>query len=115
MRVRVNAWYNSFIATQQTPVMSFWNITDNVHEIWSQVTTSTTAGDMTQQLVGTVVLTSGKFYTIRIGATNYSLKGFGCIIDEILEISSNTFTYSNSGVAPLSVINTGTGNSALGV
>jgi hypothetical protein len=38
MRVRVNAWYNSFIATQQTPVMSFWNITDSVHEIWSQNT-----------------------------------------------------------------------------
>jgi hypothetical protein len=51
---------------------------------------------MSQQLVGTCVLTSGKFYTLQIGTTNYNLKGFGLVIEEIVEFNQNTFTFSGS-------------------
>lgn len=115
MRVWVNGWYNSFIATQQIPQFSFWNLTDSLSEIWSTITTATSSSDMSQQIVGTCVLTAGKSYTIIIGSTVYDIKSFGLVLEEITEIASNTFTYSNSDTAPLTVINTNTGNSALGV
>lgn len=70
---------------------------------------------MSQQLVGTCVLTSGKFYTLQIGTTNYNLKGFGLVIEEIVEFNQNTFTFSGSDTQTVTCWNTGTGNAALGV
>jgi hypothetical protein len=70
---------------------------------------------MSQQLVGTCVLTSGKFYTLQIGTTNYNLKGFGCVIEEIVEFNQNTFTFSGSDTQTVTCRNTGTGNAAIGV
>lgn len=110
MKVRVSAYFNVYSSGSSfSSQYSFWNITDSYSEIWSAVTCN--AGqNYDGSFEGIVTLNPLKQYSIDFGNgttfVNQQIRSFSLVIEEIVDTSSDQFTFSDVSNRSLKVVNT---------
>lgn len=116
-KYKINAFFNLYSgAVAYSPQFSLWNITDSVSIIWS-ASTINAGQNLDNTLVGVVDLVQGKSYTLDFGnGTSFAgqqVRSFGLIVEEILDVSADTFNFSSASLTPLTIQNISTGQSAI--
>lgn len=71
-------------------------------------------------MIGVVDLVVGKSYTIDFGNgttfANQQIKSFGLVIEEILDVSTDTFSFDDNSLKQLKIVNVNTnGNTQTGI